>query len=552
MVGENLKRPYPAYSPDPSTSSRKIARYDDASTYQPSRSSNPSSRRSSFSQPAHPGHAIPRSRDGNPDLQGVPKTLENFIVAISKHTQSSQHLKNAESDYENMLPRYKDFPAFGTQKTSRLSQARKDFETTDAQITQATSSLLDALKEHFPEQSGPVSHQDCVSRSEFNQIKERLRADRADAREVERLREENHDMKKRLDKMEDLLKHKFRSFEKSENRLADLEKSSRATTKAVDSAGKEHALLQDQTTKDRLSFRTRCSALENEMDKSRSKHKDITQTTDSIQSTLDDHVLKNTLQREEQTRVLDLCRSNIEAFQQKLDVEINSRLKDTPTVSDPIPTSAIKNIESRLMAAERSVKALEQDASGENSIINEQLDELQSHMDKLQVKMDELQTNHKEGTLEKRSISEKVEDIRLSRDTLIADIARIEELNLSIKTELQTSIEQVKQGTLQGVPEDLKQHIEYINKTMETHIELLQRHEVRLNSVTTDDLYRQMESQFRQSYGVPAELRGLIQRQTKLESLTKGSHDNANNANKRIMELHTRYEAVAKELRVRE
>jgi chromosome segregation ATPase len=352
--------------------------------------------------------------------------------------------------------------------------------------------------------------------------------------------------------MQDLLKHKIRSFEKSENRLTDLEKSSRATTKAVDSAGKEHALLQDQTTKDRLSFRTRCSALENEMDKSRSKHKDITQTTDSIQSTLDDHVLKNTLQREEQTRVLDLCRSNIEAFQQKLDVEINSRLKDTPTVSDPIPTSTIKNIESRLMAAERSVKALEQDASGENSIINEQLDELQSHMDKLQVKMDELQTNHEEGTLEKRSISEKVEDIRLSRDTLIADIARIEELNLSIKTELQTSIEQVKQGTLQGVPEDLKQHIEYINKTMETHIELLQRHEVRLNSVTTDDLYRQMESQFRQSYGVPAELRGLIQRQTKLESLTKGSHDNANNANKRIMELHTRYEAVAKELRVRE
>jgi DNA repair exonuclease SbcCD ATPase subunit len=460
-------------------------------------------------------------------------------VAVSKHNQSSQHLKNAETDYENMFPRYKDFSAFGTQKTSRLSQARKDFETTDAQITQATSLLLVALKAHFPEQPGPVSHQHCVSRSEFDQIKDRLRADRADAREVERLREENHDMKKRLDKMEDLLKCEINSFQRSENRLTDLEKSSRATTK-------DHALLKDQTTKDRLSFRTRCSALENEMDKSRSKHKDITQTTESIQSTLDEHVLKSSSEREEQTRVLDLCRSDIGALQQKLDVEIVSRLKDTPTVSDTIPTSTLKNIETRLTAAEQSVKAVNEDAAEKDSMVTEQMDELQSHLDKLQVKMDKLQTNHEEEALAKRVLSEKVEDIRLSRGTLTADIARIEELNLNIKNELQTSIDEAKQGTMQGVPEDLKQHIEYISRTIETHIELLQRHEVRLNSVTTEDLYRQMESQFRQSYGVPAELRGLIQRQTKLESVTKGCHENVN---KRVLELHARYEAMAKELR---
>jgi hypothetical protein len=134
-------------------------------------------------------------------------------------------------------------------------------------------------------------------------------------------------------------------------------------------------------------------------------------------------------------------------------------------------------------------------------VFTDQLDEIQSNVDRLQVELSHMQANNDEETLEKRVISENIQHLKLSMDALTTNVNRIEE-----------------QGASQGVPEDLKQHLEYISKTVETHIDLLQRHEIRLNSVTTDDLCRQMESQFRQNYGVPAELRGLIQRQNKLES----------------------------------
>jgi hypothetical protein len=157
-----------------------------------------------------------------------------------------------------------------------------------------------------------------------------------------------------------------------------------------------------------------------------------------------------------------------------------------------------------------------------------------------------LQTINEEQNLERRALSERVQHLGLSTDILTADVARIEELELSIRNELQTAIDELKQGALERVPEDLKPQLDYISKTVETHIDLLQRHELRLNSVTTDGLYQQMESQFRQSYGTPAELRGIVQRQTKVEAMYKHDHEAVNN---RVLELHRRFEAMAMELR---
>jgi DNA repair exonuclease SbcCD ATPase subunit len=494
-------------------------------------------------------------------MEDIPKVLETFILAVFRHSQSSQHLKNAEGDYDNMLSRYRDYPALGTQRTAKREQAQKDFKITEAQTAEATASLLDAFKGHLT--SGPASHQDCVSRSEFDKFKDQIRATRVDAHELERLHEKNHDIKKRLEKVEDNLDSETRSARKLEDHLMDLENITRATTKAAESACDNYKSLQESTNKDRLSFRTRCSALETEMDKSKTKHK-----------ALDEYVHSSTAKHETQARSFDICRQEVESLQ-KLGTEVDSKLKDhsetllairkdlhglknqairppvspvsrPPTVPDTSPDPVLEGIECRLKAVEKSVAGLREDANGEDTMVNGMLDELQSHLDQVEVRMNKLQSINEEGNLERRDLSERIAHLALSKDTLTANVARTEKLNLRIENELQTAIDEVKQGALQGVPEDLKVQLEYISRTVETHIELHQRHENRFNSVTTDELYRQMEHQFRQSYGVPGELRGLVQRQSKAEAIYKNFHEAVSN---KVSELHTRCEAVTTELR---
>jgi chromosome segregation ATPase len=496
-------------------------------------------------------------------MEDIPKVLETFILAVFRHSQSSQHLKNAEGDYDNMLSRYRDYPALGTQRTAKRDQAQKDFKITEAQTVEATASLLDAFKGHFT--LSPASHQDCVSRSEFNILKDQIRATRADAHELERLHEKNHDIKKRLEKVEDHLDSETRSARKLEDRLMDLEKNTRATTKAAESACDKYKSLQESTNKDRSSFRTRCSALESEMDKSKTKHK-----------AFDDYIHSSTAKHETQVRSFDTYRQEVESLQ-KLSTEVDSKLKDhsetllairkdmhelkdqairqsvspvfcPPAVPDISPNPILEDIERRLKTAESSVAGLREDANGENSMVMTELDGLQSQLDQVEVRMNKLQSINEEEKLERRDLSERIRHLGLSKDTLTADVVRLEELNLRIKNELQTAIDEVKlkQGALQGIPEDLKPQLEYISRTVETHIELHQRHENRFNSVTTDELYRQMEHQFRQSYGVPGELRGLVQRQTKAEAIYKSFHEAVVN---RISELQAKYDAVTTDLR---
>lgn len=494
-------------------------------------------------------------------MEDIPKVLETFILAVFRHSQSSQHLKNAEGDYDNMLSRYRDYPALGTQRTAKRDQAQKDFKITEAQTAEATASLLDAFKGHFT--SGPASHQDCVSRSEFNKFKDQIRATRVDVHELERLHEKNHDIKKRLEKVEDHLDSEARSARKLEDRLMDLEKLTRATTKAAESACDDYKSLYESTNKDRLSFRTRCSALETEMDKSKTKHK-----------AFDDYVHSSTAKHETQARSFDICRQEVESLQ-KLGTEVDFKLKDhseallairkdlhelrdqairppvspvscPPTVPDNSPNPILEDIERRLKAAEKSVAGLREDANGENSMVMTELDGLQSQLDQVEVRMNKLQSINEEEKLERRDLSERIRHLGLSKDTLTADVVRLEELNLRIKNELQTAIDEVKQGALQGVPEDLKSQLDYISRTVETHIELHQRHENRFNSVTTDELYRQMEHQFRQGYGVPGELRGLVQRQTKAEVIYKNFHEAVIN---KVSELQAKYDAATTDLR---
>ena len=507
MVGDSLKRPHPARSPDPNPSGRKIARIDGASNYQSMSNGDrlSSSRRSSFSQPRQPF-----------DIEAIPKVLESFILAVFKHSQSSRHLHNVETDYESMLPRHNEFPAFGTQRTTRLNQARNDVKTTEAQTAEATTSLLNAFKAHF--QSGPTSHQDCVSQSE-------------------EIRQQNQDLKKALKRAEDRLDREIRANKRLEDRMADLEDISRGISKTLDSTCEKYKFLEESTTKDRLSFRNRCSALEAEMDKSKTKHK-----------AFDDYIYSSTATNEEQAQSFNCFKQDVELLHRKLDTDVDSKFKEhsetliatqknlqefkdqairPPVSPDTVLDPLLENIERRLKAAETLVNRLKEDAEGENSMVITMVDDLQSSSEQLQVKMTELQTMNEE----------KIQNLGLSMGTLTTDVARIEELNWSIKNELQTAIDEIKRE-----PKDLNSQLDYISKTVETHIDLIQRHEVRLNSVTTDEMYRQMESQFRHAYGVPNELRGIIQRQSKVEAMSKSYHEAVNN-------MHTRVEAMATELR---
>lgn len=473
------------------------------------RLSNPSFRRSSFSQPRQPpqmGHSL--------DMEAIPKVLETFILAVFKHSQSSQHLKNVETDYESMLPRHNEFPALGTQRVTRLNQARDDFKTTEAQTAEATKSLLVAFKAQF--QSGSTSHQDCVSHNDLNKLSNEIRASHADAHEVEQILQQNDNMKRALKRTEDRLDHEIHARKRLEDRVADLEDLNRGTTRTINSTCEKYKSLEESTTKDRLSFRNRCTALEAEMENSKTKHKE-----------LDDYIDASKAKFDEQARTYNLCRQNVETLQQKRDTDVDARLnqhsetlsaarkdlqelKDQairPPVSlDTIPNPVLETIDIRLKAAEKSVLRLKEDADGENSMIITMVADLQSDLDQLQAKMNELQTINEE----------KIQHLKVGMDT--------------------------QRAALEGVPEDLKPHLDYLSNTVESHIDLLQRHEVRLNSVTTDELYRQMESQFRHSYGVPNELRGIIQRQSKVEAMYKNCHEAVNN-------LHSRIEAMATELR---
>ncbi|KAG9656228.1 hypothetical protein KCU95_g15163, partial [Aureobasidium melanogenum] len=395
-------------------------------------------------------------------------------------------------------------------------------------------------------------------------------------------------MKRRLDRLEDHLNREVNSAKKSEDRIFKLEDVSRMTTNAVELATKNHKSLYEQTSKDRLSYRERFSTLEVEMDKNKTRNKETGHAIDGIRSLLDNHIDKSKITHQEQSQNINLCRSKIEEIQHKLDVEIESKLRDNseiltatrkemkelkehpallshpPVLCAPAAPASISidpvEVESRLKAVEQRVQILDEGAWKKDMLFAGELDTLRSNLGNLQVKLEKMQDNNgveisgKKGLTEEelrnftawKDLKSRVEGLASNVNDLSANTTRLEELTSGTKSDLESLINEVKQMTLQGISESSKPQLEYLSKTVENHIDLLQRHELRLNSVTTDEVCKMMENQWRTMYGVPTELRGLVQRQKNLESLTMRSCDDLN---KKVSEMNMKYEGMAMEFR---
>ncbi|KAI5210509.1 hypothetical protein E4T39_00111 [Aureobasidium subglaciale] len=561
-----MKRSYSGPSPDPRVLPRKIGRFDQHTAYAAasnnglSAASNPSSRRSSTSQANgkdQPGYGTPHSRsptrNGNAPphaMDDIPKALESFVLAVSKHNQSAQHLKNVQTDFDFMLPRYTDFPGLGTQKANRLGQAKTDFDTTETETAQATKILIEALRGYFPEQLGSNSHQDCISRSEFEILKEHHH-------------ENNRRMESKIAELEKDADTEFKHAKRSEQRIKKLEEH-------IDKLEETNRSLHEQFSKEKNSCRTRCSDLEQDTHKTRNMHKGVSQAVDAIRSSVDEHIKKAQTKHEEYSQKISLNESELETMRHKLDVDIAPKIKQnsettgivhkavqdlrhrveklpgpyTPPAAAPAP-SDLKNVMSRLASHDRAIDRLGLEFKEKDEIVIEQLEEAQASIDHLQVKvaelqsqMDKAQTSTEEVNPESKSLEEDLENLAAWKGlktklndygsyitALSENITRLKESNLSVKRELEASIDEVKQRTMQRLPGDLKPQFDHIAQTLENHVDLIQRHETRLNSVTTDELFRMMENQWRTTYGVPEQLRGLIGRQTKLESVTKNSYN---------------------------
>ncbi|KAI5258776.1 hypothetical protein E4T42_00422 [Aureobasidium subglaciale] len=568
-----MKRSYSGPSPDPRVLPRKIGRFDQHTAYAAnlinghSTASNPSSRRSSTSQANgqdQPGYTTPAHT-----IAGVPKALESFILAISKHNQSVQHLGNTQTDFDQMLPRYTDFPGLGTQKTNRLSQAKMDFETTEAETAQATKLLIEVLQGYFPEQdSKSHQHQDCISRSEFESFKKHHH-------------EKNHGMEVKIAAMEEDADTEYQYAKKSEQRITQLEERmtkledlDRKTISTVQSAVDTNKSLCEQFSKEKTSCRTRYSDLERDMGKIRNTHREVPQAVDTVRSSIDQQKIQT--KHEEISRRIDLNESKLETLRQKLDVDIATKIKqnsettqdlrdrvekfgpsNTP-VTAPAP-SDLRNVISRLASHDRAIERLGFEFKEKDDILVEQLDEAQTGIDNLQLKMVKLQSQivkaqtstsleeDLETLLAWKDLKIKLNDYGLRITALDEVTSQLKESNLSIKRELEASKDEVKQGTM--LPADLKPQFDHITQTLENHVDLLQRHETRLNSVTTDELFRMMENQWRTTYGVPEQLRGLIGRQTELKSVIMKSY---NELSKRVLAVEGKATSTDHRLEQRE
>ncbi|KAG9973892.1 hypothetical protein KCU78_g23051, partial [Aureobasidium melanogenum] len=266
------------------------------------------------------------------------------------------------------------------------------------------------------------------------------------------------------------------------------------------------------------------------MDKNKTRCKETDQAIGSIRSSLDNHIGKSKVTHQEQAQNIDLCKSRVEEMQQKLDVEVESKFRDNseiltatrkdmkelkehpafssrlPVLCPPAAPTSISidpvEVESRLKAVEQRVQILDEGTWKEKMLFADELDKLRPKLDNLQVELSKIQDKDRDEIPGKKGLAEeelekftawkdlksRVEGLASNVNDLSANSTRLEELTLNTKSDLQSAINEVKQVTLQGVPETLKPQLEYISKTVENHIDLLQRHEIRLNSVTTDEL----------------------------------------------------------------
>ena len=329
------------------------------------------------------------------EVESLPKALQNFVLAVSQEGQTAQHLSNVQADFAEMEPKCAAFPALRGQKNNRLLQAKQDSDTAQAGAKTATMVLLDALYKCFPEHHA----QHYVSRAEY----EKLAAD-------------NTTLKKRLGNLE------------------------------------------EQIQNDRSSFRSRCTALEDQMARTKAKQMEfstsVSQNNENVES------LRDNLEQ-------------IKSLKNNLDV------------------SQLHQLEARCDQLTEDVKRLD----GENEEKDELFDQQITALDeKLKETMDTLDSRMID--IESKSATA-FDETKSKADTALKELA-------VIRQEC-------------AIPAEFKADMIRIGLLVETHVDILQRHETRINSVTTDELVRMMDHQWRNTYGPGDKLQAFMGRLRQLE-----------------------------------
>lgn len=530
------KRPRSARSPEPMPF-RKVPRSDLGFAYvanpnfERTIDSNHSSRQSSVSRTHETeiGYGTPRSRspptrngNGNnspyhTNVQAIPKALRDFVLAVSKQGQFHEQLENVKADHQEMLPKCADFPALQNLKSNRLTQAERNVKMADSEAHHATSLLLDALNGHFPAQTH--AHQDCISRADFSTLTEQLAQLRDETRE---LRDENRELKNRQEDLKGMtgrLENDTRAIDKdlhsAFDHMSKNEAASRSMEKDVDSIKSEQKRLKEQMNQDRLSFRDHCQTLGGQMSKVMSTEKAM-----------------EDLQRQIKTKAHS---SPVPAPVSDLVLaEIKSKLANVEEENTRIETE----IRPRLVLIESWVTRVDGENESKDMLAAEEMQGLESRIEKLSSNMQDLKSSHSKelealGTERKSlesSLDTKMETLESTLNTKMESEREFLESSLNTKMEAErnslesnfnTKMETLKSHT-DTVLETTRNDFKRTSLLVENHVDLLQRHEFRLNSVTTEEMVRMMENQWRTIYGTPDQLRMWFGRLSKLEQQVKG------------------------------
>jgi chromosome segregation ATPase len=456
------------------------------------------------------------------NAKAIPDALQSFVVAVHKRSQASQHLRIIEEDLDNMRPRYADFPVLLREKEQRLSLAQEDSRLTAEETQISTTMLLDALQGFFHGNDGASS----VSYSEFSALKRQLDATRA----------ENRDLKKFVENMADRFERDGRDARRCQAQVDKQET-------------RVHDLI-DQAERDRKVFQIRVSGLEGRISKSDAKHLSITEELDVTKNTLKElgHV-KQAVQdmgREIRTMAADKLTSTASAavagqasISEATMASYDQRLSDMQSKVEAYGDQ-LGDYQKQLRSYETSLSSMDEVNEQKDALMDQEMADLRCGLEDVKADMikeiDMVKVQGRDLQKELRDVPEWKElvsriDVTEKANSKLESGLEENKLHMdtaigSLQTRLASGINDVKRQVVQGIPDDIKVQINHTLQTVELHVDLLQRHEVRLNSVTTDELVGMMENQWRSRFGAADQLEGWIKRVMKLEKWTKDTFSN--------------------------
>lgn len=280
--------------------------------------------------------------------------------------------------------------------------------------------------------------------------------------DYETLAADNRALKKRMENLEKLVNRLDEDNRQSCNSAFDRISKGDAFMKSLEKDAKS---VREQIQSDRSSFRSRYTTLEDQMARTKAKQMEfstsISQNNETIQS----------------------LRDNIE--------EIKS-LKNNPDGPQPY------KLEARCNQLEEDVKRLDSENVEKDDFIDQQITALD---EKLKENLDALES--------------RMMDVLESRMTDVeSKFTALDETKSKTDTALE-ELAAIKQEC--AIPAEFKADMVRLGLLVETHVDVLQRHETRINSVTTDEMVRLMEHQWRTTYGPGDKLQALIGRLQQLE-----------------------------------